>query len=135
MKKTKQYPALFATNTIDGPRDLAHLAELLKACGMSAAAWLIESAQHAAEDAEERIYTEAEVDEMREEAERDKRAALEEYEPYKQFFEDVVSSLEEHNGRWPYAAPNDGDLLKVIAEDLELAAEVRELTGVTNRKA
>lgn len=34
--------ALFATNSVDGPRDLNHLAQLLREAGCDAAVWLIE---------------------------------------------------------------------------------------------
>lgn len=129
LSKTKQYPALFATNSIDGPRDLAHLAELLKACGMSAAAWIVDEAVERAAEDSELIYSEAERDEAIEEVQA-------ELEPYKAAFEEITEAWKEANGDYSRGGlmPEDEDVRKRLIEDLKSAAEARQQAAEDERK-
>lgn len=117
--KTKQYPALFATNTVDGPQSSAHLVALLQACGMSAAAWIVQDmadkisdAETAAEDAYQESLTAIE----------DAKAEVQnEMNPYKVAFEAIADAI----GWSANTMPEDESIVTSIREDVEFAAVVR----------
>jgi hypothetical protein len=128
LSKTKQYPALFATNTVDGPRDAAHLVALLHACGMSAAAWMVDEMRAQIDGhAEELSDAEAEHDNALAEERNDvEREIREELEPFREAFEEIGVAWRVANEERPYAPdPADEGDRKLIIEDLRLAAETR----------
>lgn len=132
MAKTKlerQFPALFAECSVEGPRDMDDLIRQLREAGMTAAAWFLEGAA-TDDDLEEEIRElEATLD-GRPTAERHARVC-EERDRYKLGFERLFESIQAHVliGHWPCPEPDDGRMLNSVDEELADLADIRESVG------
>lgn len=53
----------------------------------------------------------------------DREEKPKDYDDYKSFFDDVVSSMEDYCGRWPCASPSDQNLLQAVCDEFRLRDE------------